>query len=77
MEAALEARRAPGGLYEDRGDEVVRSLGGWLFRARSVGFSGLALFIDDLDGHLDARGRPDALPRRGFARCSAPSRTAR
>lgn len=60
VESALEARRAPGGLYEDRGDEVVRSLGGWLFRARSVGFSGIAIFIDDLDGHLDARGRPDA-----------------
>ncbi|MFO0627430.1 MAG: hypothetical protein U0325_17610 [Polyangiales bacterium] len=60
VESALEARRAPGGLYEDRGDEVVRSLGGWLFRARSVGFSGLALFIDDLDGHLDGRGRPGA-----------------
>jgi hypothetical protein len=66
VESALEARRAPGGLYEDRGDEVVRSLGGWLFRARSVGFSGIALFIDDLDGHLDARGRPGVASEEWF-----------
>lgn len=67
VEGALEARRAPGGLYEDSGEEVVRSLGAWLFRARSVGFAGLVLLVDEVDGHLDARGRSDEPLQRWFA----------
>lgn len=56
VESALVARRAPGGLYEESGEEVLRTLGPWLFRARSVGFAGLVLVIDELDTWIDARG---------------------
>lgn len=63
VEGALVARRAPGGLYEDHGDEVLRTLGAWLFRARSVGCAGLVLVIDELDAWLDARGGREELAR--------------
>lgn len=86
VESALTAARAPGGLYEDRGAELLRSLGAWLFRARAAGHHGLCLLIDDLDAWCNARGaiapdaagalRPllDEAPRRAlsvFATCRA------
>lgn len=56
VEDALVRLQAPGGLYDDRGPEALRSLGGWLFRARSVGRIGLVLAVDDLDLWTDVRG---------------------
>lgn len=56
VEDALTRAQAPGGLYDDRGPEALRSLGGWLFRARSVGRRGLVLVVDDLDLWTDVRG---------------------
>lgn len=67
VEGALEARRAPGGLYEESGPEVLRSLGAWLFRARSVGNAGIVILVDDLDARLDGRGRASEPLRRWFS----------
>jgi hypothetical protein len=67
MERSLDALRAPGSLYEDRGAEALRSLGSWIFRARTVRRPGLVIAIDDLDRWLDARGRGGDDPAGWFA----------
>jgi hypothetical protein len=67
MERSLDALRAPGSLYEDRGAEALRSLGSWIFRARTVRRPGLVIVIDDLDRWLDARGRGGDDPAGWFA----------
>jgi len=69
VERALDALRAPGPLYEDRGVEALRALGSWLFRARTVGRLGVVLAVDDLDRWVDARGRGGDDPAGWFAPC--------
>ncbi len=69
VERALDRLRAPGTLYEDRGAEALRALGSWLFRARTVGRTGMVLVLDDLDRWLDARGRGGDDPSGWFAPC--------
>ncbi|MDO9021316.1 MAG: hypothetical protein Q8S73_06995 [Deltaproteobacteria bacterium] len=60
VEAALTRARAPGGLYDDRGGGLLRHLGGWIFRARTVGLAGLVVVVDELQRHVDRRGRAGA-----------------
>ena len=60
VEDALTAVHAPGGLYDDRGGGLLRHLGGWIFRARTVGHAGLVVVVDELHRQLDRRG--GALP---------------
>jgi hypothetical protein len=57
VEAALTRARAPGGLYDDRGGGLLRHLGGWIFRARTVGHPGLVIIVDELPRQIDRRGR--------------------
>jgi len=59
VESALTRARAPGGLYDDRGGGLIRHLGGWIFRARTVGHPGLVILVDELQRQLDRRGRRD------------------
>lgn len=59
IESALTQARAPGGLYDDRGGGLLRHLGGWIFRARTVGLPGLVLVVDELQRQVDRRGRRD------------------
>ncbi|MBP6833825.1 MAG: hypothetical protein KA978_23770, partial [Deltaproteobacteria bacterium] len=59
VESALTRARAPGGLYDDRGGGLIRHLGGWIFRARTVGHPGLVVLVDELQRQLDRRGRRD------------------
>lgn len=60
VEGALTKARAPGGLYDDRGGGLLRHLGGWIFRARTVRFSGLVIVLDELNRMVDRRGREGA-----------------
>lgn len=60
VEAALTQVRAPGGLYDDRGGGLLRHLGGWIFRARTVRRAGLVLVVDELHRLVDRRGRGGA-----------------
>ncbi len=60
VESALTRVRAPGGLYDDRGGGLLRHLGGWIFRARTVGLPGLVVVVDELQRHVDRRGRAGA-----------------
>jgi hypothetical protein len=57
VESALTRARAPGGLYDDRGGGLLRHLGGWIFRARTVGHPGLVVVVDELPRQVDRRGR--------------------
>ena len=57
VESALTQARAPGGLYDDRGGGLLRHLGGWIFRARTVGHPGLVVVLDELQRQVDRRGR--------------------
>jgi hypothetical protein len=59
VESALTRARAPGGLYDDRGGGLLRHLGGWIFRARTVGHPGLVIVVDELQRQVDRRGRRD------------------
>ncbi|MDP3278062.1 MAG: hypothetical protein Q8Q09_22945 [Deltaproteobacteria bacterium] len=58
-ESALQALRAPGGLYDEGGCAALPGLGGWLFRARAVGRSGILVVLENLDRWLDVRGDRD------------------
>ncbi len=57
IESALTQARAPGGLYDDRGGGLLRHLGGWIFRARTVRFFGVVVVLDELQRQVDRRGR--------------------
>lgn len=57
VEGALTQARAPGGLYDDRGGGLLRHLGGWIFRARTVRFCGVVVVLDELQRQVDRRGR--------------------
>jgi hypothetical protein len=57
-EQQLALSRAPGGLYDESSCRALPALGGWLFRARSVGHSGLLVVLEEIDTWLDRRGWP-------------------
>jgi hypothetical protein len=60
VEAELTRLRAPGGLYDDPSGGPLASLGGWLFRARSIRKHGVLIVLDDVDEWIDARGAVSA-----------------